>query len=125
MLVFRVLQLDLGLLLYHRLLIQILEHQVLQSLPPDFYRDVILLLQILMLAIFVSEFSLFVLKLLLYDEPEIVDSKPLIVILSSCDFLLFNGFLESTALVSHRLLVLLVIVVYDLVGQLLSSLLSI
>ena len=116
MLVLRVLELDLRLLLDHRLLVQVLEHQMLQTLPPNLNRDRILLLQVLMLSILVTELGLFVLKLFLSDEPEVVDSETFVIVLSGGDFLFLDGFLKGTTLVPHRLLVLLVVVVINSVS---------
>ena len=39
MFILRVLKFDLGLLLHHCLLVEVLEHQMLQPLPPDLDRD--------------------------------------------------------------------------------------
>ena len=116
-LIFAVLELDLRGLLHHRLLIQVLEHQMLQALLPDLDRDRVLLLQVLMLTVLVTELSLLVFELFLGDEPEIIDSETLIVILSSSDLFLFDHTLDRTGLVSHGLLVLLVVVVIDGVGS--------
>ena len=90
---------------------------MLQALLPDLDRDRVLLLQILMLTVLVTKLSLLVFELFLGDEPEIIDSETLIVILSSSDLFLFDHTLDSTGLVSHGLLVLLVVVVIDGVGS--------
>ena len=90
---------------------------MLQALLPDLDRDRVLLLQVLMLTVLVTELSLLVFELFLGDEPEIIDSETLIVILSSSDLFLFDHTLDSTGLVSHGLLVLLVVVVIDGVGS--------
>ena len=69
-----------------------------------------------MLTIFVSQLSLLVFQLFLGDKPEVVDSETLIVVLPRGDFFFFDEALECTALVPHRLLVLLIIVIIDSVG---------
>ena len=124
-LVFGVLELDLSLFLHHGLLIEVLEHQMLQPLPPDLDGDRVFLLQILVLTVFVPELGLLVLELLFGDEPEIVDSETLIVVLSCCNFFLFNVALQSTAFVSHRSSILLIVVIIDGVGALQGLLLSV
>ena len=73
-LVLAVLEFDLRLLLHHGLLVQVLEHEMLEALAPDLDRDRVLLLQVLMLAILVAQLRLLVLELLLRHEPEVVDS---------------------------------------------------
>lgn len=98
---------------------------MLQALSPNFDRDLILLSQVLVLTIFVSKLSLLVFELLLGDQPEVVDSETLIVVLSSGNFLFLDVSLEGTALHSHGLLVLLVVVVIDGVGPSQSLLLCI
>ena len=74
MFILAVLEFDLSLFLDHGLLVEILEHEMLQALTPDLDRDRVLLLQVLVLTIFVSQLGLLVLKLFLGDEPEIIDS---------------------------------------------------
>ena len=74
MLILGVLKLDLSLLLDGGLLIEVLEHQMLQSLPPDLDRDGVLLLQVLVLTVLVSKLGLLVLELLLGHKPEIIDT---------------------------------------------------
>ena len=74
MLILGVLKLDLGLLFHGGLLIEVLEHQMLKSLPPDLDGDGVLLLQVLVLTVLVSKLGLLVLELLLGHEPEIIDT---------------------------------------------------
>ena len=74
MFILGVLKLDLGLLFHGGLLIEVLEHQMLQPLPPDLDRDGVLLLQVLVLTVLVSKLGLLVLELLLGHEPEIIDT---------------------------------------------------
>lgn len=112
-LILAVLELDLSLLLDHGLLVEVLEHEMLEPLTPDLDRDRVLLLQVLMLAILVSQLSLLVLQLFLGDEPEVVDSQTLVVVLTRGNLFLLDQALERAALIAHRLLVLLVVVVVD------------
>ena len=77
-LVLSVLQTNLGLKFDHGLLIQVLEHEMLQSLSPDLDGDGVLLLQILELTVLVSQLGLLVFKILLGNEPEIVEPESLI-----------------------------------------------
>ena len=98
---------------------------MLQPLPPDLDGDRVFLLQILVLAVFVSEFGLLVLELLFGNEPEVVNSETLIVVLTSRNFFLLNSALQSTALISHSPPVLLIVVIIDCVGSLQGLLLSI
>ena len=65
MLILTILQLYLCLLLHHSLLIKILEHEMLQPLPPDLDCDRVLFLQVLMLTIFVTQLGLLVLEFFL------------------------------------------------------------
>ena len=117
MFVLAVLKFDLSLLLDHSLLVKILEHQMLKSLTPNLDCNRVLFLQVLMLSILVTKFSLLVLKFLLGDEPEVVDSETLVIVLT-CGYLFFlNKAFESTALIPHRLLVLLIVVVINGVGS--------
>ena len=117
MFILGVLELDLSLLLHHSLLVKILEHQMLEPLPKYLDRDLILLFKVLELTLLVTVLGLLVLELFLGDEPEVVDSETLIVVLSRGDLFLLDSTLEGAALVPHRLLVLLVVVVVDGVGS--------
>ena len=125
MLIFAILELDLRLLLHHSLLVQILEHEMLETLAPDLDRNGVLLLQILMLTVFITEFGLLVLELFLGYEPEVVDSETLVVVLARGNLLFFDETLECSALVSHRLLVLVIVVIVDSVGSCQSFLLCV
>ena len=78
-----------------------------------------------MLSILVSKLGLLVFELLLGNEPEVVDSQTLIVVLARSHFFLFDGAFECTTLVPHRLLVLFVVVVVDRVSTGQGFLLSI
>ena len=66
-----------------------------------------------MLTILVSKLSLLVLELLLGHQPEIIDTKTFIVILTSSDFFLFDGTLNGTSFISQHPLLLFVVVVID------------
>ena len=112
-LVLSVLELDLALLLNHGLTIKILEEQVLKALPPDLNGNRVLLLQVLVLTVLVAELSLLVLFFLLGDQPEVVDSETLIVVLARGDFFSFDLALEGTSLHTERLLELIIVVVID------------
>ena len=90
MLIFTVLQLDLRLLFHHCLLVQVLEHEMLKTLAPDLDSDRVLLLQVLMLTILVSELGLLVFEFLLRNEPEIVNSQPLVIVLARGNLLFFD-----------------------------------
>ena len=125
MLILGILELDLSLFLYHGLLVKVLEHKMLQPLPPDLDRDRVFLLQILVLAVFVPEFGLLVLELLFGNEPEVVNSETLIVVLTGRNFLFLNVALQSTAFVSHRPSILFIVVIIDGVGALQGLLLSV
>ena len=124
-LIFGVLELDLSLFLHHGLLVEVLEHQMLQSLSPDLDRDRVFLLQVLMLTILVPELGLLVLELLFGDEPEVVDSETLIVVLTCRNFFLLDGALQSTAFISHSPSILLIVVIIDGIGALQGLLLSV
>ena len=117
MLILAILELDLGLLLDHGLLVEILEHEMLEPLAPDLDRDRVLLLQVLVLAIFVSQLGLLVLELLLRDEPEIIDSQALIVVLASGHLFLLDQPLKCTALISHSFLILVIVIVINRIGS--------
>ena len=86
---------------------------MLQTLTPDLDRDRVLLLEILMLTVLVSKFSLLVFKLLLGDEPEIIDSESLIVILACGDFLLLDRLFKGTTFISERFLGVFIVVIID------------
>ena len=124
-LIFGVLELDLSLFLHHGLLVEVLEHQMLQSLSPDLDRDRVFLLQVLMLTILVPELGLLVFELLFGDEPEVVDSETLIVVLTCRNFFLLDGALQSTAFISHSPSILLIVVIIDGIGALQGLLLSV
>ena len=115
-LVLSILKFDLALLLHHGLLIKVLEQQMLQSLPPNLDRDRIFLLQVLIFSILVTKLGLLIFFLFLSDEPKVVDSETLIVVLAGSDLLLLNRAPQGTALHAHRLLVLVVIIVIHSVG---------
>ena len=83
--VFGIFQLDLSLLLDHGLPVEILEEQMLQALAPDLDCDVVFLFEVLMLTILVAQLGFLVLFLLLGDQPEVVDSEALIIVLSCGD----------------------------------------
>ena len=117
MLILGVLKLDLSLLLDGGLLIEVLEHQMLQSLPPDLDRDGVLLLQVLMLTILVSKLGLLVLELLLGHQPKVVDTQTLIVVLTGGDFLFLDGALKGTTFIPQYSPLLFVIVVIDGLGS--------
>ena len=117
MLILGVLKLDLGLLFHGGLLIEVLEHQMLQSLPPDLDRDGVLLLQVLMLTVLVSKLGLLVLELLLGHEPEIIDTQTLIVILTGGNFFLLDGTLKGTTFIPQHSPLLFIIVVIDGLGS--------
>ena len=97
---------------------------MLQTLTPDLDRDRVLLLEILMLTVLVSKFSLLVFKLLLGDEPEIIDSESLIVILACGDFLLLDRLFKGTTFISERFLGVFIVVIIDGIGPQFSFLLS-
>ena len=113
MIVLGVLQLYLALLLDHGLSVEVLKKQVLEALPPDLNCDCILLLQVLVLTVLVTELSLLVLFFLLGNQPEVVDSETLIVVLARGDFFSFDLALEGTSLHTERLLKLIIVVVID------------
>ena len=73
-LVLGILELDLALFLDHCLFVQILEEQMLESLPPDLDRDVVLLAQVLVLTVLVTKLGFLVFFFFLSDQPEVVDS---------------------------------------------------
>ena len=125
MLILGVLELDLSLFLHHGLLVEVLEHQMLQSLPPDLDRDRVFLLQVLMLTILVPELGLLVLELFFRDEPEVVDSETLIVVLTCRNFFLLDVALQSTAFISHSPSILFIVVIIDGIGALQGLLLSV
>ena len=106
------------------LLVQILEKQMLQTLFPDFDRDLVLLLEILELALLVPILCLLVFELFLAHEPEVVDSETLVVIKTCEIFLPLDGLFQLTTLKPQRSLVLFVVVVVDSVGSLEGLLLS-
>ena len=116
MLILGILELDLCLLLHHGLLVKVLEHQMLEPLPEDLDRYLVLFFKVLEFTLLVTVLGLLVLELFLGDEPEVVDSETLIVVLSRGNFFFLDSTLEGAALVPHCLLVLLVVVVVDGVG---------
>lgn len=73
-LVFRVLKGDLGLFLQLSELVEVLESKMLQPLFVNLDGDLVLLFEILEFSLFVPELGLLVLKLLLANEPEVVNS---------------------------------------------------
>ena len=89
---------------------------MLQTLPPNFDRDLVFLRQVLVLTIFVPKLSLLVFELFLSDQPEVVDSETFIVVLASGYLFFLDVSLEGTALHPHGFLVLFVVVVVDGVG---------
>ena len=70
-------------------------------------------MQVLMLTILVSKLGLLVLELFLGHQPEIVDTKTFIVILTSGDFFPLDGTLKGTSFIPQHFLLLFVIVVIN------------
>jgi len=70
-----------------------------------------------MLTILVTELGLLVLEFFLSDEPEVINSEPLIVVLACGNLLFLDRSPERTTFVPHSLLVLIVVVVIDGVGS--------
>jgi len=110
-----VLKCDLGFFLQLGELIEVLENQMLASLLVDLKLNLVLLVQVLELSILVSQLSLSVLELFLTNEPEVVNSKSLIVEETSHLLFVLNLLLEVTALKSQRLDVLFI---HDVIGTL-------
>ena len=96
--VFGVLESDLGLFFELSELVEVLEDQVLHSLLVYLYFDFMLLRQILQLALLVSQLCLLILQLLLANDPEVVDSLSLVLVKAGKIFLLPDFVFKSSAL---------------------------
>lgn len=104
-----VLQLDLGLLLKLRQLVQILEHQMLDPLLVDLDLDFVLLVEVLQLPLLVPESRSLVIALLLGHDPEVIDALSFILVHPSEIFFLPNESFDLPALLPECLLVLSII----------------
>ena len=82
-LIFILLEFNLGLLLEFSELIQVLEYQVLHSLLVDFNLNFILFNQILKFTLFVTQTSLAVFQVFLRYNPKVVHTLPFILVQSS------------------------------------------
>jgi len=116
MLILNILESDLGVLLELRQLVLILENQMLKSLLVNFDLNLVLLLEVLVLALFVTKLGLLILQLLLANEPEVVDPQSFVVVEADEIFFFFDELLEVTRLNSQSLLELVVINIVNGVG---------
>ena len=91
---------DLSLLLELCELVLVLKHQMLRSLLVYLNLNLVLLFQVLKLSILVPELSLLILKLLLTNEPKVVDSESLIIVKTGQLLLLLDLLFEVSALKS-------------------------
>jgi hypothetical protein len=98
MLVFSVFKSNLGLFLELSPLVLVLEDQMLKPLFVDLDLDLVLLLQILVLAFFVAQLGLFVFQLLLTYQPKVINAQTFVVVETDKIFLFLNELFEVSAL---------------------------
>jgi len=80
MIVLCILESDLCFLLELGKLVEILEHQMLDTLLVDFDFDLVLLTEVLQLALLVTQLCLFIFQLFFTNDPEVVDSLTFILV---------------------------------------------
>ena len=80
MIILCILESDLCFLLELGKLVEILEHQMLDTLLVDFDFDLVLLTEVLQLALLVTQLCLFIFQLLFTNDPEVVDSLTFILV---------------------------------------------
>ena len=117
MLIFGVLELDLGLLLELSELVQVLEDQMLDALLVDLDLNLILLSQILQLALLVAQLGAPVFGLFLRHYPEVVDPLALVLVEPRQVFFLSDEGLQLATFLAQSLLVVLIIDIVHGVGS--------
>ena len=95
------------------------------ALLVDFDFDFVLLLEVLELTLLVAKLGLLVLEFFLADQPEVVDTKTLVIVMSDLTLFLLDHVFEFTALNTQGPLKLVVIDIVDGVGARLGLLLGV